>query len=594
MQKILGLMCVGALCVTPALAEEATPDAFTMENALVVHLSTGGLEALGESIAGVLPVGIQATGLAGEVDCDEETEGVLTYSAEDIQIHLFTETVEITPADNSLNVAMTMTLWSDPADITTEGTCVVELNETCTLSLPPTWLDVNVEVDLVLEAGQLNAQIDELSFTHGNFGNPVGTGCVLGDALETMQGYGVDLIGTILDGVLEDQVAELETQLAEAIGGLTGALDLGGELDILGTPLSYEIEATGLDVSSTGVELAFSSKFSSPLYGTCVPQDSGPYLASAHDAPLVTGLIPDTTVPYHLGIVVSEDMLNQALYAAWQGGALCLSLAELASLELTTDYLAIVEEELVTELWPEPQTLDVRVVPVGPPVIDFGDGPGLTAEMAIDVYGDELDRDTRFWSNGLYADAGFGLDLDDGTLLIDLDFDLESHLGITVAYNEWLPSAIPEGFAGLLPDLVGVALDLDALIPQFTIPAIYGITLADLDMRAVGAEEDYLGVYAWVNPDSAIPIEIGPIELSGIGCGDTGEGGEISIPGCDSTDGGCGADSGCDSTDGGCGGCTSDESSSCGSCSVQAGFRLNGWSVLSLLVPLLLVSRRRR
>ncbi|MCP4870767.1 MAG: hypothetical protein GY898_18855 [Proteobacteria bacterium] len=594
MQKFLGLMCVGALCATPALAEGATPDAFTMENAMVVHLSTGGLDALGESIAGVLPVSIEATGLSGEVDCDEETEGVLTYSADDIQINLYTETVEITPEDSSLNIAMTMTLWSEPVAITTAGTCVVELNETCTLALPPTWLDVDVGIDLVLEDGALNAQVDHLWFSHGNFGNPVGTGCVLGDALETMQGYGVDLIGTILDGVLDEQIAELETQLEEAIGGLTGALDLGGEIDILGTPLTYEIEAAGLDVSSTGVELAFSSKFTSPFYGTCVPQDSGPYLASAHDAPLVTGLIPDTTVPYHLGIVVSEDMLNQALYAAWQGGALCLSLADLADLELTTDYLALAEEELVADLWPEPKTLDVRVVPVGPPLVDFGAGPGLTAQMAIDVYGDELDRDTRFWSNGLYADAGIGLELDDGTLLIDLDFDLESHLGITVDYNEWLPSDIPESFAALLPDLVGAAFDLESLVPEFTIPAIYGITLADLDMRAVGAEEDYLGVYAWVNPDSAIPIEIGPIELSGIGCGDTGDGGEISIPGCDSEDGGCGADSGCDSTDGGCGGCDSGEDSSCGSCSVQAGFRLNGWSVMTLLVPMLLLSRRRR
>jgi len=593
MQKILGLMCVGALCASPALAEEATPDAFTIDNAMVIHLSTGGLEALGDSIAGVLPIGIAATGLSGEVDCDEETEGVLTYSAEDLQINLFTETVAITPADGSLNVAMTMTLWSDPADITTAGSCVVELNETCTLALPPTWLDVDVGIDLVLEDGALSAQVDHLWFTHGNFGNPVGTGCVLGDALETMAGYGVDLIGTILDDVLEGQIAELETQLEEAIGGLAGALDLGGEIDILGTPLVYDIEAAGLDVSSTGVEIAFASTFSSPTYGSCVPQDSGPYLASAHDAPLITGLIPDTTVPYHLGITVNEDMLNQALYAVWQGGGLCLSLAELASLELTTDYLALVEEDLVNELWPEPQTLDVRVVPIGPPVIDFGDGPGLTAELAIDVYGTELDRDTRFWSNGLYADAGFGLDLEDGTLLIDLDFDLESHLGITVAYNEWLPSAIPEGFAGLLPDLVGAALDLEALVPEFAIPAIYGITLADLDMRAVGAESDYLGVYAWVNPDDAVPIEIGPIELSGIGCGDTGDGGEISIPGCDTTDGGCGADSGCDSADGGCGGCT-DESSSCGSCSVQKGFRLNGCSVFSLLVPGLLISRRRR
>ncbi len=594
-------MLSGALCATPAWAGggDPTPDAFTIDPAMTVHLSTQGLEALGDSIAGVLPTGIAVTGLSGEVDCDEEEEGVLSYSTDDIQINLFTETVHLVPEADSLNVALTMTLWSEPAAITTAGNCIVDLDETCTLSLPPTALDVAVGIDLILENGQLNAQVGELTFEHGNFGNPVGTGCVLGDALETMQGYGVDLIGTILDSVLDEQIAELETQLEDAIGGLTGALDLGGELDVLGTPLVYDIEATGLDISSTGVELRFSSVFSSPTYGTCVPNDSGPYLASSHDAPLITGLIPDTTVPYHLGIVVNEDMINQALYAAWQGGALCLQLADLAAIELTTDYLGLVEEDLVAELWPEPKPLDVRVVPVGPPVVDFGAGPGLTAQLDIDVYGDELDRDTRFWSNGVYADAGFDLLLEDGTLLIDLDFDLQSHLGITVSYNEWLPSDIPEGFASLLPDLVGAALDLESLVPEFTLPAIYGIGLSDLDLRAVGNESDYLGVYAWVDPSTATPIEIGPIELSGVGCGDTDEGGEVTIPGCDSDEEGCGGETGCGGDEaGGCGDCSGDEDSSCGSCAVSdgsiAGFRLNAWGVLSLLVPAVLVSRRRR
>jgi len=595
---------LASVALLPGLAfaggDDVPPNPFPVDPAAIIHLSPTGLESLGTAISGVLPTEIAVTGLSGEFDCDEEEEGVLTYSADDIIIKLSTEAAEITPEDGTLNVALRMTIWSDPAAINVEGTCLFDMDEACTLALPPTWLDVDLGIDLVLEQGEINAQVDHLWFSHGEFGNPIETGCILGDALETLNGYGIDLLGEILDTVLDEQIAELEVQLEEAIGGLAGALTLADDLEVMGTTLSYELAATDLEVSNSGVTLVFESSFSTPAYGTCVPQ-AGPYLASSHDPPAITGLIPSTTVPYHMGIVVNEDLLNQALYAAWQGGLLCLRVADLVDLELTTDYLSLVEEEAVAELWPEPIPLDVRTVPNGPPVVDFGSGPGLTAELALDVYGDELDRATRLWSNGVYADAGVGLELEDGELIIDLDFDLESHLGITVAYNEFLPSSIPEGFASLIPDLVSAALDLDALVPTIAIPAIYGITLSDLDMRAVGAEQDYLGVYAWIDPDAATPIEIGPIELSGVGCGDTGDGGEIVVPGCESEDGclgeesGCGGEGGCSGEDGGCGGCSGEEGGDCGSCGVGSrGWRLNAWSVLSFLVPLLLISRRRR
>lgn len=592
------LFALLALLPGVALAggDATPPEPFPIDPAAIIHLSPEGLEALGESIAGVLPTEIAVTGLSGEFDCDEEEEGTLTYEAEDIIIKLATEAAEITPEDGTLNIALRMTMWSDPAAINVNGTCLFAMDEACTLALPPTWLDVDIGLDLVLEQGEINAQVDHLWFTHGNFGNPIETGCILGDALETLQGYGIDLLGEILDTVLDEQLAELEVQLEEAIGGLAGALTLADELDVMGTTLAYEIAATDLELSTSGLTLYFESTFSTPAYGNCVPQ-AGPYLASSHDPPPITGLIPSTNVPYHLGIIVNEDLLNQALYAAWQGGLLCLRVADLVDLDLTTDYLSLVEEELVAELWPEAIPLDVRTVPVGPPTVDFGAGPGFTAELALDVYGNELDRSTRLWSNGVYADGGVGLELQDGELIIDLDFDLESHLGITVAYNEFLPSAIPESFASLIPDLVSAAVDLDALIPTIAIPSIYGITLADLDMRAIGAEQDYLGVYAWVDPANVTPMAIGPIELSGVGCGDTGDGGEIVIPGCDDGSGGCGGEeSGCSDTEGGCAGCSdSEEGGSCGSCGVaHRGLRLNGWSVLSFLVPILIVSRRRR
>lgn len=598
MRTLPFLTCLLSLAPAPqALAGGSAepPPAVVVDPALVAHVSADGLDAIGDAIKGVMPAGVLATGLSGEFDCDEEVEGVLTYSAEDIQVHLSTDEVAITPEDGSLRVDLLMTVWSDPAAITVVGPCMVDLDEACTLAMPPTWLDAELEVDLVLQEGELHAQVDHLWFTHGNFGNPVQTGCLLGDALETMQGYGVDLLGEILDSVLDEQIGELEAQLDEVLAGLTSSLTLNGEAPVLDATISYELSATSLEMSSTGLLLGFSASFATPAYGPCVPE-SGPFLPEAHDMPAITGLIPDTVVPYHLGIVVNRDMINQALYAAWQGGVLCLRVADLADIAIDTTFLAVIDEELVAELWPEPQPLDLRIVPSGPPRLDLGDGPRLTAELFLDVYGSELDRTIRFWSNGVYADAGFGLDLAEGQLVIDLDFDMESDLGFTVAYNEWLPGAIPEGFAGLIPGLVSQMVDVESMIPSIAIPQIYGVTLSDLDMRVVGAEQDYLGIYGWIDPTTAQPIEIGPIDLAGVGCGDTGDGGGIVIPGCE--DGmGCGGEAtGCEGEEGGCAGC-GEAGGDCsqGGCSQgRRGFRVGGWAVISVLLPLLMAWRRRR
>jgi len=588
------LMLLFSLLVpVSAAAQDSPPTSLPIQPAALLHVSTEGLQAIGDSIGGVVPQEIVATGLSGEFVCDEETGVPLTYEADDIVLRISADEVEIRPLTNRLEVALGLTIWSDPADINLTGTCVVDLNEACTLSLPPTPIDALIGVQVVLQNGELLTNVTDVDISYGNFGNPVGTGCLLGDALETMQGLGVDLIGSILDDVIGDQLGELEGQLEEILGGLATALTFDTSIDALGTQLDISFGASSLDINPQGLELGFEAQFSTPQWGDCV-QPSGPYQQQAHDPPAMTGLIPSTTVPYHMGVVVNEDLLNQLIYVGWQGGLLCLSLAELAPIDIDTNYLALIDQELVEELWPETQLLDLLISADEPPVADLSGGPSVVADLRLDVYGEELERKTRFWGHGLFADVGVGLELEDGTLLIDVGFDLETDLGVTVSYNEYLPQALPEGFAGLIPSLASQFVDLETLVPSFPIPAVFGLTLADLEMRVVGDNEDYLGLYAWVNPDDAIPIPIGPIELAGIGCGDTSDGGGITVPGCED---GC-ADSGlegCDSSgDGGCGGC-GEEDGGCGDSGCTAGgYRFGARSLFSILVPMLIWTRRRR
>ncbi len=590
------LACAAAIALgsvpSTSLGQDVPQEPVTIDPALSLHVSADGLDALGAAIGAIVPSGLRAVNLSGEIDCDEEEEGTLLYSAEDIQVHLSADTVEIAPSAGRLDLTLALTVWSDPAAIVATGTCVLELDENCTLELAPTNLDVEVGILLTLVDGAIDASVDGFTFTHGNFGNPIATGCVLGDALETMQGYGVDIIGDILDDVLDGQLEELETQLEEMLNGLAQAVAFNDTLEAMGATISYSLEASELDISASGLRLGFTAEFGALEYGPCVPQE-GRYLPSSHDMPALTGLIPDSTTPYHIAIVVNEDTANQALHAVWQAGMLCIDVAELAGIDFTTAFLEPAAPDVVPALWPDPITLDVRTSAAEPPLAEFLDGPTIDAALLLNVFGPELDRTTRYWANGLFANVGLGLALQDGAIAIDIGFDIETHLGITVAYNEWIPRSVPEGFAGLIPTLVP-----DTLIPgdlSFPIPSLFGLTLHSLDMRVVGAEGDYLGLYGWIDPTQVEAMVIDDIDLGGVGCGDTGEGGGITVPGCEGEEGGClgGEESGCSGEEGGCSSCSEGGSCEDGSCST-APRRVPAGGLILVLLPVLVLARRRR
>jgi len=591
----------------PAMAQDAPPAAHDIESAAALHVSSEGFRNLGEAIKGALPTGITAIGLSGEFDCgglgddDDATPGddddsassaSLQYSSEDIAINISADEVVVQPADDRILISIGMTLWSDPAAITLEGTCLLELDEVCNLSLQPTPLNVDISMQMALSEGVIESQVESLTFSHGNFGNPIETGCLLGDVLDTMQSYNVDLIGEILGDVIDDQAAELESQLQDSLSGLTGALEVEQQLDLLDAQIDLSLSPNNLRLSDTGLLIEFGANISTPSYGSCVPHD-GAYELTSHDMPGLTGLLDGSASEYHVAMLLNEDVANQLLYAAWQGGAFCINLEELSGFELTTDYLSLVEGALVTELWPDPQVLDIRVEADEPPRLSFFDEPHFDADFQLSVYSDELDRQTRFWALNLLANGSVDVALNQGSLDIDVGFDLKQNLGVSVSYNEWLHPDLASSFGELLPSLAAEVLNTETLSPSFALPSFYGITLTGLQTQVIGSNEDYLALYGWIDPTSASPMELGTVDLSGVGCGNTAGGGDIVISGCEDEASGCGG-SGCDaSSESGCGGCDSG-GDSCAGGGCSAARRVSPSTVLLLLLPTLALTRRRR
>ncbi len=126
---MLYLCAFSVLTAATAQAGGQPPEPLPLSPAVALHISPAGLQALGDSIEGIVPEGITATGLSGELFCDEESTDPLIYSADDITIRISADEVSIVPSANRLDVVMGLTLWSEDADITVQGPCVIELDE---------------------------------------------------------------------------------------------------------------------------------------------------------------------------------------------------------------------------------------------------------------------------------------------------------------------------------------------------------------------------------------------------------------------------------------------------------------------------------
>ena len=156
------------------------------------------------------------------------------------------------------------------------------------------------------------------------------------------------------------------------------------------------------------------------------------------------------------------------------------------------------------------------------------------AGLGVDAFVPAQARWARAFGLDVSATARLDLDYTEGVLTPALAID-DTDIVATATYLEPFPSAeaaLESSFPGLMAVALESFLGAD-LLPALPIPAVQGLTLADLRFFAEG-EGQWLGAYAGLDSSGAVPIEVDlATACAGGGC-DAGCGG----------DGGCGA--GCD------------------------------------------------
>jgi hypothetical protein len=305
----------------------------------------------------------------------------------------------------------------------------------------------------------------------------------------------VTFIRPALIAAMEVTIESLvEDQLAAALGGLFGALTINEEFELpspvpgqAGNTIVISTEPKGVDIGTERLQVRVDA-----IAFAKTPQRPHAHLGSIGHR----GCAPPTslTFPPVAPIVVGlhDDLINQLIFAVWEGGTLALDLGPEES------------AALVGEFGLEGAT--IKVDALLPPVFDSC-GRGNTLQLG-DLYlefdADFLGQPTKLgvW---LQAEAPVGVDITEtpeGALQAALTIGELDPLLIEVVINEGAFSADDQLVVNLIQDVVipqlltTVADSATFTLPSFDLGALTTAvpagTIVNIDVRQIGRDNAYL------------------------------------------------------------------------------------------------------
>jgi len=535
-----------ALFSAPAHAEDWAPGAF-IEEALYADVTPQGIDSVALLVPSLLPSEIEIPDTSQEVVdiwvCSEDFS--LTGGWVGIQV----VDASITPGNGVLEVDASLMVnvnnSSDPFNLSFSG-CI---DSDCPGYVDPFPVTIHTTIALDVAPGPdglpvLDATVGDIELSYSLTNDAIHLDCFIQDIEDVLGWVGLSIYDLIIDqlaGTLDDLTADLAPTLEETVEEAFGSASISQDIDLNGAVAHISLYPTDVGIQPSGVRIVMGGAVSGDV-ATCVAAfDPGGSAKTATAMPALGYAPSGIRSPYHLGIGVSDDFANQALYALWRSGLLCYTLAPGGEFPLDTSILNLLTGDVFASLFPEALPVTLRTLPRGAPTANYT-GPSDVDlnlnDLDLELYADLDGRQARITSVTLNGTAGANLNLDGatGALAVDIAID-PANLVPTVRYNEFYPdsnatieASFSSAFGSLLDTIVGSLLG-DAI--SFTLPSISGLGLQSLETSATGDAEDWLGAYAMVGS-----VTYGDGSSCG-GCGgDTGGGSSDCSSGCSS---GCSA-----------------------------------------------------
>jgi hypothetical protein len=395
------------------------------------------------------------------------------------------------------------TVYSDPVPIRVEMVAEVDVADPDGPGGDPPVFDVN------LYTAEHNAA-QALSDTSLNSTCTGGTdlGLWLGAYLDTAL---TDLLQPRLTNFLENNAPNV---LAATLPAAIGMLTMADSTDLQGAILDYGFYMADLELLPTGARLRADMAFDTPATHPCVAAfDPGGSVTSPNPLPEFVSHIPGDGRRYDVGAVVSDDAMNQILYAFWRTGLLCQTVDDSLGFPLDTSLLGLGLGDQVSraldELFVEgPDKLVLRTVPTAVPVADFTTEADVRVwlnDMDMEFYGQYLGRLTHLFT----VRANLGLDLylsftEYGELKVTVDVHTEN-LDPRFVASDLLPelsSAVERSFGGFIElglSFAGGMLLGDVFVGPL---AFNGLGLVDSTVQPVGGAGDYMELFGFLGEPS--------------------------------------------------------------------------------------------
>lgn len=322
------------------------------------------------------------------------------------------------------------------------------------------------------------------------------------DTLAALFGVLENLLGGFLPGLVEGLVRNALADFDGAPIAVADRLNLAELSDNLIPPTSHELgylagptsnafdvncptgsncdETRGMDfIFKTGLEaappedpedaLSVPHPCVEPLVGVDFADLYGNGEFLAPDAQQLTGELDG--VPYHLGVSLAKASVNQALYAVYNAGTLCLELDsdkvhELAggAFPLSAGTLDLLTEGKLRQFAPPTAPAIVTITPTSPPIFELGEGTDTEGhlnatwdDVVVGFYVLVYDRFARVFAVDVDISASLSIYVDpaEETLQIAI-VDGPNIDGFSERYNELLPGV---RFDEVLASLVSLAFD---------------------------------------------------------------------------------------------------------------------------------------
>jgi hypothetical protein len=345
---------------------------------------------------------------------------------------------------------------------------------------------VEATVNLALSEGQVSASMGNVSVQLENLEVDIDLGL-----LDFMGGLVDGLVNTVLTTFEGDIEEAIEDAIADEIAPIFG--DVLNDISVANTvslpdPFNFDIELkSGLDhlqfsgpEGSGFGEIGLYSQFYPTSKGATIPDN--PEGAIRWDAP-DPGF---TTDGYTFGIGLADNLINQALWAAWYGGALSLTG------DAATEFIPLDFDGASASL--EFMTPPVMMPGLGANEIEFGLGD-IRIEASVPLLTLGIVDVVAYVS--AYMGGSFDIDSQNNEVLVTLDENPEIFLQVDIADDTAggeLSLFLEEMVASAVPDLVGTVLSSIPL-PSFDVGGAPGVPEGTVWSLTDGSIERGQGYY---------------------------------------------------------------------------------------------------